>query len=158
MSVAKKQLNNYFEANPKLAIHYLISVVFNDSDNYHFQSIATNFEGMLNRSIETYILQNDPDNIAYMGCLECDTILKQMVYLCKTHDPEMLNRSIYSWDVSGYLYLEEIQKSFITSDEELEWWEKDKAEALKERAFNRLPIEEQERILNEERYKREEVW
>ena len=158
MSVAKKQLNTFFETHPKYATHYLLGVVFNDSDNYHSKTIVTNFEGMLSRAVETYILQNDPDNLSSMVCSDCNQILIEMVNICRFADPEMLNRIIFGWDVAGFNYLENIQRSFITDEKDLLWWEKEIKESLDDRAFNKLSIEEQERILDKEKYKREEVW
>ena len=101
---------NYFEANPEQCIHYMRDVIFNLDNEYMFNSVSTTYHGMMSRAFETYMIQNDPDNIADMTCKDCDLIFKQLVHVGQIFAPYTYERIIESWLVTGYPYLLELQK------------------------------------------------
>ena len=100
---------NYFEANPEQCIHYMKDVIFNPNNEYIFNSVSTTYHGMMSRAFETYMIQNDPDNIADMTCKDCDLIFKQLVHVGQIFAPYIYERIIESWLVTGYPYLLELQ-------------------------------------------------
>ena len=100
---------NYFEANPEQCIHYMKDVIFNPNNEYIFNSVSTTYHGMMSRAFETYMIQNDPDNIADMTCKDCDLIFKQLVHVGQIFAPYTYERIIESWLVTGYPYLLELQ-------------------------------------------------
>lgn len=100
---------NYFEANPEQCIHYMKDVIFNPNNEYIFNSVSTTYHGMMSRAFETYMIQNDPDNITDMTCNDCDLIFKQLVHVGQIFAPYIYERIIESWLVTGYPYLLELQ-------------------------------------------------
>ena len=100
---------NYFEANPEQCIHYMRDVIFNQNDKYMFSNVSTTYNGMMSRAFETYMIQNDPDNITDMTCNDCDLIFKQLVHVGQIFAPYTYERVIESWLVTGYPYLLELQ-------------------------------------------------
>ena len=100
---------NYFEANPEQCIHYMRDVIFNLNNEYMFNSVSTTYHGMMSRAFETYMIQNDPDNITDMTCNDCDLIFKQLVHVGQIFAPYIYERIIESWLVTGYPYLLELQ-------------------------------------------------
>ena len=100
---------NYFEANPEQCIHYMRDVIFNQNDKYIFSNVSTTYNGMMSRAFETYMIQNDPDNISDMTCNDCDLIFKQLVHVGQIFAPYTYERVIESWLVTGYPYLLELQ-------------------------------------------------
>ena len=100
---------NYFEANPEQCIHYMRDVIFNLDNEYMFNSVSTTYHGMMSRAFETYMIQNDPDNITDMTCNDCDLIFKQLVHVGQIFAPYIYERIIESWLVTGYPYLLELQ-------------------------------------------------
>ena len=100
---------NYFEANPEQCIHYMRDVIFNQNDKYIFSNVSTTYNGMMSRAFETYMIQNDPDNISDMTCNDCDLIFKQLVHVGQIFAPYIYERIIESWLVTGYPYLLELQ-------------------------------------------------
>ena len=100
---------NYFEANPEQCIHYMKDVIFNPNNEYIFNSVSTTYHGMMSRAFETYMIQNDPDNITDMTCNDCDLIFKQLVHVGQIFAPYTYERIIESWLVTGYPYLLELQ-------------------------------------------------
>ena len=100
---------NYFEANPEQCIHYMKDVIFNPNNEYIFNRVSTTYHGMMSRAFETYMIQNDPDNITDMTCNDCDLIFKQLVHVGQIFAPYIYERIIESWLVTGYPYLLELQ-------------------------------------------------
>ena len=100
---------NYFEANPEQCIHYMKDVIFNPNNEYIFNSVSTTYHGMMSRAFETYMIQNDPDNITDMTCNDCDLIFKQLVHVGQIFAPYIYERIIEIWLVTGYPYLLELQ-------------------------------------------------
>lgn len=117
-----EKMKIYFDANPNLGVHYLCEVVFGDSDAFLYKSVTTDFEGMLARALENYIVQHDAENRPSMVCDKCDEIFYHMVHITKYDYPAILESVLFQWDVRGYEYLQILQKAYFKTTEEYEEW------------------------------------